>query len=119
MTGSWLARAIVVLVVIGNAVALAPELEIGRVNLNDNVFHFTILDRLVQGPALEFWMPEWSFGYPVLRGYQPLGHWLAASAHLLTFRQFPLDVLFAFVRWALLALFPLTAYVACRWLPMP
>jgi hypothetical protein len=114
-----LARAIVVLVVIANAVALVAELEIGRVNLNDNVFHFTILDRLVQQPALELWMPEWSFGYPVLRGYQPLGHWLAAAAHWLTFRQFPLDVLFAFVRWALLALFPLTAYIACRWLPMP
>jgi uncharacterized membrane protein len=118
------ARAIVAAVVIANAAALAPELEIGRVNLNDNVFHYTIIDRLVQrlgaGEApLEFWMPEWSFGYPVLRGYQPLGHWLAASAHFATFRQFPLDVLFAFVRWALLALFPLSAYLACRWLPMP
>ncbi len=120
----WAARAIVTLVVIGNAVALAPELELGRVDLNDAVFHFTILDRLVQriaafAPALEFWMPEWSFGYPVLRGYQPLGHWLAASLHFATFRQFPLDALFAFLRWALLALFPLSAYVACRWLPMP
>lgn len=118
MNERWAARAIVALVVIANAAALAPELEIGRVNLNDTVFHFTILDRLVQRPALEFWMPEWSFGYPVLRGYQPLGHWLAAAAHFATFRQFPLDALFAFVRWALLALFPLTAYAACRWLPM-
>jgi hypothetical protein len=115
----WMARAIVALVVLVNATALAPELEIGRVNLNDTVFHFTILDRLVQQPALEFWMPEWSFGYPVLRGYQPFGHWLAVSIHFATFRQFPLDVLFAFLRWLLLAIFPLTAYIACRWLPMP
>lgn len=119
MNERWAARALVALVVIVNAIALAPELEIGRVNLNDTVFHFTILDRLVSGPALEFWMPEWSFGYPVLRGYQPLGHWLAAGAHFATFQQFPLDVLFAFLRWALLAIFPLTAYLACRWLPMP
>ncbi|HEY0140916.1 MAG TPA: YfhO family protein [Thermoanaerobaculia bacterium] len=119
MNERWAARAIVALVVIVNAAALAPELEIGRVNLNDTVFHFTILDRLVERPALEFWMPEWSFGYPVLRGYQPLGHWLAASAHFATFRQFPLDVLFAFLRWGLLAIFPLSAYLACRWLPMP
>lgn len=119
MKERWGARAIVALVVIVNAAALAPELEIGRVNLNDNVFHYTILDRLVRQPALEFWMPEWSFGYPVLRGYQPLGHWLAATVHFATFRQFPLDVLFAFLRWLLLAVFPLTAYVACRWLPMP
>lgn len=119
MNERWGARALVALVVIVNAAALAPELDIGRVNLNDTVFHFTILDRLVQAPALEFWMPEWSFGYPVLRGYQPLGHWLAASVHFATFQQFPLDVLFAFLRWALLAIFPLTAYLACRWLPMP
>src|SRR4051794_8197778 len=115
----WLSRAIVAAVGVVNAGALAPELTIGLVNLNDTVFHFTIVDRLAAQPALDFWMPEWSFGYPVLRDYQPLAHWLAVAAHLLTFRQFPLDVLFAFLRWALLALFPLTAYIACRWLPMP
>jgi len=115
----WLSRAIVAAVVIINAAALAPELTIGRVNLNDTVFHFTIVDRLAAHPALDFWMPEWSFGYPVLRDYQALAHWLAAGAHLLTFRHFSLDVLFAFIRWALLAIFPLTAYLACRWLPMP
>jgi hypothetical protein len=115
----WLGRAIVALVVIVNAAALSSELEIGRVNLNDSVFHFTIIDRLVQQPALELWMPEWSFGYPVLRGYQPLGHWLVAATHFATLQQFPLDALFAFVRWALLALFPLSAYLACRWIPMP
>lgn len=120
----WTARAIVALVVIVNAAALAPEIDIGRVNLNDSVFHFTIVDRLVQQigagrSPLEFWMPEWTFGYPVMRGYQPLGHWLVAAAHFGTFAQFPLDALFSFVRWALLALFPLSAYAACRWLPMP
>lgn len=119
-----MARTIVALTVIVNAAALAPEISIGRVNLNDSVFHFTIIDRLVQQigagrSPLEFWMPEWSFGYPVLRGYQPLGHWLVAAAHFVTFGAFPLDELFSFVRWALLALFPISAYVACRWLPMP
>lgn len=120
---TWAGRAIVALVVVANAFVLAPELDIARVNLNDSVFHFTLIDRLVQRiahfqPALEFWMPEWSFGYPVLRDYQPLAHWLAASAHFATFRQFPLDAVFAFVRWLLLAIFPLSAYVACRAIPM-
>src|SRR5215212_4914146 len=119
----WAARAIVILALAANAVALAPELEIARVDLNDSVFHFTIIDRLVQRlgdrqPALEFWMPEWSFGYPVLRDYQPLAHWMAALAHFVTLRHFPPDALFAFLRWLFLALFPLSAYAACRMMPM-
>jgi hypothetical protein len=116
----WLARAIVAVVVLCNAAALAPELDVARVDLNDNVFHYTIASRLVERiaahrQALDFWMPEWSFGYPVVRDYQPLAHWLVALAHFATFQQFPFDALFAFVRWLLLAIFPLTVYAACRW----
>jgi len=116
----WMARAIVAAVVLCNAIALAPELDVARVDLNDDVFHATIASRLIERveahkPVLDFWMPEWSFGYPVVRDYQPLAHWLVAFAHFATFRQFPFDALFAFVRWLLLAIFPLTAYAACRW----
>ena len=116
----WMARAIVAAVVLCNAIALAPELDVARVDLNDDVFHYTIASRLVERiaagrPALDFWMPEWSFGYPVVRDYQPLAHWLVAAAHFATFRAFPFDALFAFVRWLLLAIFPLTVYAACRW----
>lgn len=114
----WTARAIVALVIAINAWALAAELDVARVDLNDSVFHFTIIDRLVHHPALEPWMPEWSFGYPVLRIYQPLAHWLVVAIHFATFQAFPLDALFAFIRWLLLALFPLSAYLGCRWIPM-
>ncbi|HKO55662.1 MAG TPA: hypothetical protein VJ276_07255 [Thermoanaerobaculia bacterium] len=106
------------MVIIINAWALAPELDVARVDLNDSVFHFTIIDRLAHDPALEPWMPEWSFGYPVLRIYQPLAHWIVVAIHFATFQAFPLDALFAFVRWLLLALFPLSAYLGCRWIPM-
>jgi hypothetical protein len=63
---------------------------------------------------LDFWMPEWSFGYPVVRDYQPFGHWLVAAIHFATGRQFPLDWLFSFIRYLLLAAFPLTAFIGCR-----
>lgn len=96
-----------------------PELQIARVDLNDSVYHFTIADRLVDRvaagqAALDFWMPEWSFGYPVVRDYQPLAHWLVALTHFATLRAIPVEVVFAFVRWLLLAGFPLSAYAGCR-----
>lgn len=115
----WTARAIVALVLALNVIALAPEIDIGRIDLNDNVFHFTVIDRLVQRVSagqspLDFWMPEWTFGYPVVRVYQPFGHWIVAGAHFLTGQQFALDSLFSFIRYLLLVLFPLSAYAACR-----
>jgi hypothetical protein len=105
----WLARGLVLLVVMTGAIALAPELEIGRVDLNDSVFHLAIADRLAQRLAagegvLHFWMDEWSFGFPVVRDYQPLGHWMVVAGHLLTFREVPIDAVFTFLRWLLLAL---------------
>jgi hypothetical protein len=114
-----IALGIVAIAVVAGAIALAPELDVARVDLNDSVFHFTIIDALVQRLAagrsvLDFWMPEWSFGFPVVRDYQPLGHWLVVLAHFATLRQFPVIVVFTFVRWLLLALFPLTVYAGCR-----
>lgn len=107
------------LAVIAGAIALAPELEIARVDLNDSIFHFTIADAIVQRaaagkPVLDFWMPEWSFGYPVVRDYQPLAHWLVAVAHFATFRQISVAEIFTILRWLLLALFPLSAFAGCR-----
>ena len=65
-------------------------------------------------PVLDFWMPEWSFGYSVVRDYQPLAHWLVAAAHFATFRQASVLEIFTILRWLLLALFPLSAYAGCR-----
>jgi uncharacterized membrane protein len=115
----WTARAIVTVVVALGATVLAPEISIGRVDLNDSVFHFGVIDRLAQRvrdgqPVLDFWMPEWSFGYPVVRTYQPLGHWLVVAVHFAAAQQFPLDALFSFLRYLLLVSYPLTVYAGCR-----
>ena len=117
----WVGRAIVALVVIAGGVLLAPELSIGRVNLNDAVFHHAIaseiVDRVTHGrSALDFWMPEWSLGYPVLRVYQPLAAWLLALIQIATGQHWPLDQTFAFLRWLLIATFPISIYASCRFL---
>lgn len=98
---------------------LVAELTIGRADLNDSAFHVAtagaIVERVTHGQsALDFWMPQWSFGYPVLRVYQPLGAWLLALAQIATGQHFPLVATFAFLKWFLISIFPLTVYAACR-----
>ena len=72
-----LALLLLLAVLIVNAVGLWPELSISRVDLNDNVYHFTLIERIVQAVdrgenPLDCWSPEWSMGYPVLRIYHCL-----------------------------------------------
>src|SRR6476469_814135 len=111
MGEKWVANGIVAVVVALNAIVLAPDATIARIDVNDNVFHYTIADAVVQRvvhgrSALDFWLPEWSCGYPVLRVYQPLGAWLAAAVQIATGQHFPLDQTFAVLRWLLIAVFP-------------
>jgi len=96
---SNLAFAVLCLVVVGNAAALWPELSISRFDLNDNVFHFGLVERIVQAiehgrSPLDLWSPEWSLGYPVLRTYQPLAHWLVAAVYFALGKAVPLMSVF-------------------------
>src|SRR5690242_6847666 len=73
-------------IVIVGAAGLWPELSIARVDLNDNVSHFALIERIVQtlergGNPLDTWSPEWTFGFPMLRVYQPLAHLLVAGIY--------------------------------------
>src|SRR5260370_30982437 len=66
-------------VLLANAAWLWPELSVSRVDLNDNSFHFALAERMVQAVEhgenpLDAWDANYSFGYPVLRTYQPLAH---------------------------------------------
>ena len=66
------------------AVLLWPELQVARWDLNDNVFHRLLVERVVEAAEggespLDLWVSEICLGYPVLRSYQPLGHWLTAA----------------------------------------
>ena len=57
-----------------NAAALRPELSIGRLDLNDNILHLTIVERMVQAiergeNPLDCWVSEWT---PRVSAYQGL-----------------------------------------------
>ena len=55
-----------------NAWALRAELHSGGVDLNDNVSHFRLAAEMAAvlehgGNPLDFWSPEWSLGFPLVR----------------------------------------------------
>ena len=68
-----------------NAWALRAELHSGGADLNDNVSHFRMIAGMAAalehgGNPLDFWSPEWSLGFPLVRVYQPLAHLLVVLA---------------------------------------
>ena len=79
----WLACGILLAVLIAGAAGMWPDLSASRVDLNDNVSHFAMAERIVQAVErgenpLDCWSAEWSFGFPMLRVYQTLPHGIAA-----------------------------------------
>ena len=102
-----------------NAVGAAPELWVGKLPLNDLVFHRAAAERLGASlvnaePFLDPWVSEWSLGYPVWRTYQPLAH-LVGAFFLGLLRPFadPATV-FATLLYVLVATFPLSVYGGAR-----
>src|ERR1044071_10418912 len=95
-----LALAILSLALLVQAAALWPEISISRIDLNDNVFHLGLIERIVKtvesgGRPLDCWSPEWSFGFPVLRSYQPFAHLLVAGAYFALGKTVSLVAVFA------------------------
>ncbi len=104
-----------------NAFWLRPELSITRLDLNDNVLHYTLIERMVEAVEggenpLDHWVGEWTFGYPAPRTYQPLGHLVVALLYLGLGKSVGLMTLFIWVRYLLLLLLPLTVYGSARWM---
>ncbi|MBI2821499.1 MAG: hypothetical protein HYX74_04690 [Acidobacteria bacterium] len=119
----WFAWLVVLAVVGLNAAGLAPELSIGRANLNDSVFHYAMIDRVVQAiqrgeNPLDFWVSEWALGYPVPRTYQPLGHLSLALLYLALGKTVSLITLFCWASYLLVVLLPLTVYASGRLLAL-
>ena len=111
--------AILVCAVLLNAYFLAPELRIGRVPLNDSVFHLAASERLAESlargePFLDPWVSEWSLGYPVWRSYQPAGHLLGAAVLRITQSFSSHAASFAALQYLLLTLFPVSIYAGAR-----
>ena len=109
-------------VLIAGAVGLWPELSISRVDLNDNVFHFGLIQGMARaaerGSPLDFWSPEWSLGYPVLRTYQPLAHALVVLVYFASAKTLSLMTVFVWARFLSVLLLPLTFFVTARLLSL-
>jgi hypothetical protein len=115
----WIARAVLVAVLIVNAAGLWPDLSASRVDLNDNVSHFAMVERMVQavergGNPLDAWSPEWSFGYPMLRVYQTLPHAMTALAYFALGKTVALMTVFVWIRFLSVMLLPLSFYAAAK-----
>src|SRR5580692_6978641 len=113
------ALALLLIVLIVNAAGLSPEISISRVDLNDNVLHFTLVERMVQAVErgenpLDCWSPEWTLGYPVSRTYQPLAHALVVLAYFALGKTAGLMTVFVWVRFLSVVLLPLSFFAAAR-----
>src|SRR5215831_3030277 len=103
---------------------LRHELAAGRFDLNDSVFHYTLIDRMVQSiekgeNPLDHWVSEWTLGYPVPRTYPILGHLSVALLHFALLKTVSVLTLFIWTRYLLIVLLPLTVYVSARLLLLP
>jgi hypothetical protein len=117
MTMRWKSwpTVVVALTVLVQADLLFHETRIGQCDLNDSVFHVTLAERAAaERNPLDFWVPEWTFGYPVLRTYQPLGSLFLTGLYHLLGKSVSMVVLFAWVKFLLLVAFPVTVFFAAR-----
>src|SRR3984893_16008765 len=119
-----LSLGILIAVLIVNAVALWPELTIGRISRNDNVSHFTLLEGMVQAfehgeNPLDFWSPESSFGFSVFRTYQPLPHLIVALVYFALGKTVSLMTIFVWIRYLSAVLLPLSFYAGTRLMGLP
>ncbi|PWU12284.1 MAG: hypothetical protein C5B51_00925 [Terriglobia bacterium] len=118
------AAVILLIVLMVNAAALWPELSVARVDLNDNVSHFTLIEGMVQAiergqNPLDFWSPEAALGYPEIRTYQLLAHALVVFIYFALGKAVSLMTVFVWVRYLSLVLLPLSFYAAVLLLELP
>lgn len=119
-----LAYSLLAAVLIASVIGLSPELTISRIDLNDNVMHYPLIADMVQtmehgGNPFDGWSPEWVLGYPVMRTYQPLGHFIVALTYFALFKSVSLMTVFVWVRFLSVALLPLTFFITARLLSLP
>jgi hypothetical protein len=118
------ALCILLAVVALNAWALRAELNSGGVDLNDNVSHFRyaagIASAMEHGNnPLDFWSPEWSLGFPMVRVYQPLAHLLVAAVYFALGKTVSLITVFVWVRFLSVVLVPVSFFAVARAFELP
>src|SRR2546430_1376152 len=86
-----LSLAILAAVVAAHAIVLWPEIATGAERNNDFISHFTLIQGMAQAAnPLDFWSPEVSLGFPVMRTYQPLAHLLVVAVYCALGKAVPL-----------------------------
>ncbi|HJZ97371.1 MAG TPA: hypothetical protein VKE70_12755, partial [Candidatus Solibacter sp.] len=116
--------AILSIIILASAAGMWPDLANSRVDLNDNVSHFAMIERIVQtvehgGNPLDTWSPEWVCGFPMLRDYQTLAHLLTAAVYLALGKSVSVMTVFVWVRFLAVVLLPLSFYAAARLMELP
>ncbi len=107
-----------------NALALAPELRVGHMESNDNALHLPLAVEMAQAAAqglnpLDFWEPISSFGYPVVRVYQPLAHFLVTAIYFGAGKTFSVESVFVAARYLAIVLLPLSFFAAALLIEFP
>jgi hypothetical protein len=118
-----LSLAILLLVVLVQAVALAPELSTAAYRNNDSVSHFALIKGMVAAVEhgdnpLDFWSAETSLGVPLARSYQPLSHFIVAGLYFAMGKAVSLMTIFLWAKYLSMILLPVSFYIAARWLDL-
>ncbi len=106
------------------AYTLYPELTTSTPDMNDNVFHFALVQSVAEevetgGNIIDHWIPYWSIGYPVFHHYQHFPHLATVATHYLLLQQFSLFSIFHFFVFFLIWVFPLSIYYSLRKMDFP
>jgi hypothetical protein len=119
-----LSLAIVLCVMVAQAVALSGELSMSWLRDTDSVNHYTMTKQMVEtiergGNPLDFWSPEISLGVPMVRTYQPLAHMLVAGAYFVLGKSASVMTLLVWARFLSMLLLPLSFYAAMVLMEFP
>lgn len=115
--GPWL---ILLIAVLFPALNLWPEVN-APIDLADTLVHQALVDAVLDEWAagrsgLDPWIPDWTFGHPVLHHYQPAAYWLSALAVKLSPLPLSTNQHVDLLTWLLWSLHPLVWFVSLRWL---
>ena len=122
LPGRWATAALLILVLVAtsfNAITLFPEVSLPVPSLNDDAFHFLLIQRASEALAggenpFDHWVPELDLGFPHFFYYQHLPHLVVVFLHRLLLKQADLFTLYKLIRYLLLLGFPVTIYWSMR-----
>jgi hypothetical protein len=119
-----LSLAIVLAIILAQAIVCAPELTTASYRNTDAVSHFALIKGMADAAArgdnpLDFWSAETSLGVPLARLYQPLAHFLVVAVYFALGKTVSVWTVFLWAKYLSMILLPLAFYAAARMLDLP